>query len=490
MLPADKHGHPSAIDIWRVRGRKLLLPLALLLILQGCADDFKPTLTFVIPNSYQGAKGAQPPPVISRWWTRFGSNELDRLIEAANIDNLDIAVAVAQLQQAEAQIDITAAPLWPQFSYFDNNQRTRVSGTLVPGVINKPVEVNAFTKEITASYIVDVWGQNRDALRASIRTATSSAYQVEVIRLTTYASVVNNYLAYAANWERATVAERNLVNAERILKVIRERRDAGTASDLDVSQQETLVESQRATIPPLRQAAETARIAIALLVGQPAQAIRLDRKSARGLHLPTVRPGIPSDLLFRRPDIRAAEEQLASSDASVQVARKAFLPTIQLTGDAGFASARLSTLLRPESFIYTIAASLTQPIFQGGRLKGQLKLTEAQRQQFLEAYRKSIVSALTDVENALVAIRENLAREKAQNAAVIAARRAFRLSEDRLNQGVIDITQLLTIQNTLFQAEDLLIQVRLARLQALVSLFQALGGDWEEPVVVTSRYVD
>ena len=328
---------------------------------------------------------------------------------------------------------------------------------------------------------MDVWGQNRDALEATLRTTQASAYQVEVVRLTIRAAVVNAFLVYATNKERVTVATENLRNAERILGVVRQRRAAGTASELDVAQQQSLVEIQRAAIPPLRQAAENSRTALAVLVGRPVQAVHLSTRSVRKLRLPTVSAGLPTDLLFRRPDICSAERQMASADANVDVARKAFLPTIQLTGQAGFQSALLSTLLRPESFIYTMAAGVTQPIFDGGRLRGQLALSEAQRQQLLEGYRKSIVSALTDVENALIAIRENASRETAQRAAVVAARRAFVLSEERLRQGTIDLTTLLTIQNTLFQAEDTLIQVRLARLQAAASLFQALGGDWEEP---------
>jgi outer membrane protein, multidrug efflux system len=208
----------------------------------------------------------------------------------------------------------------------------------------------------------------------------------------------------------------------------------------------------------------------------------LPTHSVRSLRLPVVTPGLPATLLLRRPDIRSAEESLASADADVSAARKAFLPNIQLTGQTGFQSALLSALVRPGAFVYTLAAGVTQPIFDGGRLRGQLALTEAQRQQLLENYRKSIVSALTDVENALIATRENAAREHAQRLAVAAARRALNLSEERLRQGTIDLTTLLNTQSTLFQAEDTLIQIRLARLQAAASLFEALGGDWEEPL--------
>jgi len=445
-----------------------------LMQVSGCAGtEFKPDLAFAIPGKFESTKTVKAPEV-SRWWTRFRSAELNRLIEVANIENLDIAAATAQLRQAEAQAQIAGAALWPILGYSENSQRSRSSGPNSPGV-----ERNSFNKVANASYIVDVWGQNRDALVAALHTVGASTYQIEVVRLATRASVVNSFFIYGANRERVTVATENLRNAERILDVIRQRQAVGTASELDIAQQQSLVEIQRAAIPALRQAAETARTALAILIGKPVQAVNLTTRSVRRLRLPVVTPGLPATLLLRRPDIRSAEESLASADANVSVARKAFLPSIQLTGQTGFQSAVLSALLRPESFVYTVAAGMTQPIFEGGRLRGQLALTEAQRQQLLESYRKSIVSALTDVENALIAVRENAARENAQRLAVSAARRALDLSEERLRQGTIDLTTLLNTQSTLFQAEDTLIQIRLARLQAAASLYEALGGDWE-----------
>jgi len=451
--------------------------------LTGCAsDEFVPSLTFPLPAKYEQTRNSRPSDV-DRWWTHFGSAELDRLVDFANLENLDLAVAVAQLKQAEAQAQIIGAALWPAINYGDASTRSRASGTNVPGVIAPGVERNSFTKSLSASYVLDVWGQNRDALEAALHNSAASAYQVEVVRLATRASVVGSFLIYVTNRERVTVARENLRNAERILGVIRQRRAAGTASELDIAQQESLVEIQRATIPPLHQAAEAARTALAILIGKPVQVVQLATRKVRGLGLPTVSPGLPVALLFRRPDIRSAEEQLKSADANVDVARKAFLPTFQLTGQGGYQSALLSTLLRPESAIYSVAAGVAQPIFEGGKLRGQLRLSEAQRQQLLETYRKSIVSALTDVENALNAIRDNAAREVAQRAGVVAARRALQLSEERLRQGTIDLTTLLNTQITLYQAEDTLIQIRFARLQAVVALYLALGGDWEEPLM-------
>lgn len=449
------------------------------LALAGChRDDFGATLPYTLPSRYVPNQSLAAPKV-SNWWKRFGSAELDSLIDDANADNFDIAAAVARLKQAEATVLISRAALFPTLTFNDSNSRTQSSGTGAEGVIQKQSQTNSFGRLFSASYILDVWGQNRALLEAAVHNKDASAYQVEVTRLTALVAVVNAYLTYAASEERVTVAEENLRNAERILKVINERVAAGTASELDVSQQKNLVANQKAAIPPLRQTAETSRTALALLVGHPLPEVRLKIRSTRRLTLPKTAPGIPSSLLVRRPDVKATEEQMWADDADVAAARAALLPTIQLTGDAGLESAALRTLFLPQSFVWSIAANATQTIFDGGKLRAQVKLTEAQRQELLENYRKAILSAFTDVQNALIAIREGAAREAAEKEAVAEAQIAFRLSEQRLREGTIDLTTLVTVQNTLFQAQDSLIQYRLARLQAAVSLFQALGGDWD-----------
>lgn len=453
--------------------------LALAAGLSGCTvRPFDDSLTFALPAKFEATNSTKPPRV-TQWWRRFGSDELNGYMAVADDDNLDIAAAVARLEQSEAQAQIARSALFPAFTYGDNSSRSQSSGTNSSGTITKPSIRNSFTKEINASYVLDVWGLNRDLLKAALHNRDASAYQIQVVRLTALATVANNYLIYAASRERVTVARENLANAERVLGVIKERFAAGTASELDVAQEESLVATQRASIPTLALAAESARTALAVALGQPPQGFHPRIASTRRLTLPSTAPGIPSMLLVRRPDVRASEEQMLADNANVEAARKAFLPNIQLTGNYGVQSAALSTLFRPESIIWSIAANVTQTIFDGGKLRGQLALTEAQRQELIETYRKAILQALTDVENALIAIRANAARETAQRVAVTTAREAFRLSEQRLREGTIDLTTLLTTQNTLFQAQDSLIQIRLARLQAAVSLFQALGGDWD-----------
>lgn len=448
-------------------------------LLSACAhapfDDNPPA----VPATYE-TNASTAAPRISHWWTRFGSTELDGFMSEANAGNYDIAVAYARLEQSEAQAEIARAALFPLFNFSSASSRAQSSGTSVPHDVSHPNARNNYNALFNASYVVDVWGQNRDLLAAALRTKDASAYQVEVTRLTARAAVVNDFLLYAADQERVAIAKENLVNARRILGVIKERAAQGTASALDVAQEENLVATQEAAIPPLRATAETSRTALALVMGRAPQGFHPGTRSTRTLRLPAVAPGLPSSLLVRRPDIRQAEENMASSEANVEAARKAFLPTFSLTGDIGLQSALISAFYLPQSVVWSMAGSATLTIFDGGKLRGQLKLNEADREELLQTYRKTVIQALTDVENALINIREGEARERAQKVAVNTARRAFDLSEERLRQGTIDITTLLNAQNTLFTAQDSLVQARLARLQAAVSLFQALGGDWDD----------
>ena len=198
----------------------------------------------------------------------------------------------------------------------------------------------------------------------------------------------------------------------------------------------------------------------------------------RSIAYPRVTPGLPSELLTQRPDIREAEANLAAANANVENARAQFLPSIKLTGEGGYQSAVLKLLMRPESVFYNVAAGLTQPIFDGGRLQGNLDLQKGRQDELLQNYRKAVISAFADVENALDGIRQTALRERLQRDVVTSSRRAFEISEQRLREGTIDLVTVLQTQQTLYPAEDALVQARLAHVQAIVSLYQALGGGW------------
>jgi NodT family efflux transporter outer membrane factor (OMF) lipoprotein len=248
---------------------------------------------------------------------------------------------------------------------------------------------------------------------------------------------------------------------------------------VDVAQQEAILGNQKAAVPPLRQTLAQNVNALATLVARPPERVHVKGGSLNAISPPRVRPGLPSELLTQRPDIRRQEAQLASATANVGNARAQFFPSIQLTGQGGYQSSALVSLFQPHAAFFNIVGSLTQPIFEGGRLIGNFEFTKARQDELLQTYRKTVVSAFADVDTALVAIKETTARLQLQREVVAASRRAFQLSEQQLRAGTADIIVVLNTQVTLFQAEDVLWQAQLARLLAVVSLYQALGGGWE-----------
>jgi multidrug efflux system outer membrane protein len=311
-----------------------------------------------------------------------------------------------------------------------------------------------------------------------VETAVASRYDREVVGLTTVVATANAYFQVLAAQDRLRVARENLASATRVLNLIQQRLNAGTASALDTAQQESLVNTQRAAIPPLEQTVTQNRNALALLIARPPEHVRIRGGSLRSIAYPRVTPGLPSELLTQRPDIREAEANLAAANANVYNARAQFLPSITLTGEGGYQSSVLKILMRPESIFFNAAAGLTQPIFDGLRLQGNLDLQKGKQDELLQIYRKAVISGFTDVENALSNIRQTALTERLQRDVVTSSRRAFDISDQRLQQGTIDLVTLLQTQQTLYQAEDALVQARLAHVQAIVSLYQALGGGW------------
>jgi multidrug efflux system outer membrane protein len=460
----------------------MLQGFCLMLPLGGCLlSGEKPDPGLDIPLAYElGPKNpalAEAALPTLDWWRGFRSKELTELIEEARAANLDIAAAVAQIVQADAQSRVAGAPLLPGVTLNSDATHARSSQSLSGGS-GGGSEHNLLSASLTASYEIDFWGKNRAALRAAEESAVASRYNREVVSLTTVVSVANTYFQVLAAQDRLRIARENVASATRILNLIKQQFSAGTASDLNVAQQESLVNSQRASVPPLVQTLRQNQAALALLIARPPERVVIRGGSMRGIAIPRVTPGLPSELLAQRPDIRQAEANLAAANANVYNARAQLLPSITLTGEGGYQSAVLKTLLRPESAFYTLTAGLTQPIFEGGKLLGNLDLQKGIQDQHLQNYRKAVISAFTDVDKALIAVRETTLAERLQRDVVSSSRRAFNLSDQQLRAGTVSLVTLLQVEQTLFQAEDALAQARLARLQAIISLYQALGGGW------------
>lgn len=465
------------------RRRRIAALLCLTPLLSGCLlGTERPEAFLDVPAKYRAAHGSDTALPSVLWWRGFRSKQLTDLIEEALTSNLDIAAAVARILQADALSRIAGAPLVPAIDFNASASRSRSSRTTGGGTTGGgSAERNNFNVSLSASYEIDFWGKNRAALRAAEDNAVASRFDREVVALSTVVAVANAYFLVQSAHDRLNVARNNLAASQRVLNLIQERLKVGTASALDTAQQESLVNAVRAALPLLEQQLRQNIATLALLIGRAPAHVTVRVVGVGSIAIPPVTPGLPSDLLVQRPDIRSAEAQLAAANANVESARAAMLPSIQLTGDGGFASAALRTLLRPESAFYNVAAGVMQPLLDGWRLQGQLDLQRGRQEELLNLYRKAVVSAFTDVETALIAMQQTAERERLQREVVRSSRTAFEISETRLREGAVDLVTVLNTQQALFQAEDNLAQARLARLQAVVSLFQALGGGWPIP---------
>ena len=417
----------------------------------------------------------------ANWWHGFGSEQLDDLISQAQRANDDIGAAVARVQQADAQAKIAGAPLLPALAVNAgaSRQRQQPSATAAPGT--RPATFNQFSAQVSASYQLDFWGKNLALHNAARFSANASQYDRATVELTVMTGVATTYFQALGLQDRVKVAEQDLSTAQTILKDLTFEETVGTANALDVAQQATTVAVINASIPPLRQQLRQTIDALAVLVGKMPQDLEFPQGTLHDLSEPVVGPGLPSELLARRPDVAAAEAQLMSANANIQAARAAFLPSIDLTADGGYVSTALSTLISPAHRVFTLAGGITQDIFQGGALIGGYRLSEARYSELLSDYHKSVISAFSNVEDALVATQQTAEQYRRQQDAVAKAKRAYEITEIQLHAGTVNVLTVLNTQTALFSAEDALVQVRFAHLQALVQLFNALGGGWQQP---------
>ena len=458
-------------------------------LLGGCdiGHDYKrPPLD--VPPAYRAtAASAAATWPSADWWRGFHSAELNTLIEQARAQNFDIAAAIARIRQADAQVRIAGAPLLPDLnatasaSWQHEGLGTGSSSRRFGGGSNASIDFHSYSTGLSASYELDFWGRNRALRRSAVASAVFSRFDQQTVALTVVTDVANTWFIALSLADRLAVARGNLADAEQTQRVIRGRFEAGTASALDIAQQDALVAGERALIPGFVNQLQQEIIGLGILTGQPPERIAVRPGTLTELALPLVAPGLPSALLTRRPDVAAAEAQLVAQNFSITVARAAFFPTIQLTASAGYQAAALNQLITPGGALASLAEGLTLPIFDGGTLRGQLDLEKGRYDELLADYRRAVIQAFTDVDTALTAWRYATEQERLQRVAVDTARTAATIARAQMAAGTVDITTVLTAETTLFSDEDTLVQVRLARAQALLNLYKALGGGWVAP---------
>jgi outer membrane protein, multidrug efflux system len=408
------------------------------------------------------------------WWHGFGSARLDELIAEAERSNDDLAVAIARVQEADAQARIAGAALLPSLDVGANATRERLQ------VNGAAQSFNVFSPALSASYELDFWGKNRASRTAAVATANASRFDRETVALTVISSVATTYFQALEFRDRLQVAQENLANGQMILHGLQLEETAGIVTGLDVAQQETTVALLNAAIPPLQQQFRQAVNALAVLVGKTPESIDVDTGTLSALTSPPVAEGLPSQLLTRRPDVAESEQQLIAANADITVARAALFPSIQLTASGGYESAALTSLINPASRIWQLSAGLTQPIFHGGALRGQVAFSNARYTELLSTYHKTVISALGNVESALVAAQQTKEQQARQQEAVERARRAFQFAQTQMSAGTVNVLAVLNTENALFSAQDELVQIQYLHLQSLVDLYTALGGGWQQ----------
>ncbi|HET9285244.1 MAG TPA: efflux transporter outer membrane subunit [Candidatus Angelobacter sp.] len=476
-----------------------LLPLwlALTAVLAGCAvgpNYHRPAVD--VPTAYRQppeetttappAANGQTQPVAGysaaaslgdeKWWEVFQDKELQGLIRTALKNNYDVRIAAARVLEAQAQLGITRANQLPEVSVGGNitGERSASSGP-IPSFQTSFGQVNA-----VGSWNLDFWGKYRRATEAARANVLSAQWAQKEVMSTLVANVASDYFVLRQLDLELEISKRTLTSRRDSLQLVQTLEQHGINSLLDVRQSEQLVYTAAAEVPDLERQITQEENAISILLGNNPGDVPRGLKLTEQPHAPEVPVGVPSSLLARRPDILQAEQNLVAANAQIGVARAAYFPQISLTGAGGYESTALTNLFTGPAGFWSLVGGVSQPIFQGGRLKSNVRFTEAQRQEFLLTYKQTIQGAFRDVSNALVAYQKNREFRIQQEHLVASAQDAARLSEVRFKAGTTDYLEVLTNNTNYFSAELALAQAQGNELTALVQLYQALGGGWQQ----------
>lgn len=456
-----------------------LCVLTACLLLSACQTPAPPPDSGIQPPaSWAFAANAAAQRSDIRWWQQFGSPQLNRLIEQASLDSHEVAAAMARVRQAQASAIIGGAPLLPELAFDLRGERNRfLRNSDRKANPSDDNNTNNFTSDLTASYEVDFWGGIAAGRDSALQGLRASQFDQATVELTLLANVADRYAQTLAAREQGRIAELNLANAQDVLRLVQTRYESGSATALELAQQKNLVAAQQRELPRVQQLANEQLITLAALLGQPVQNLHLADQPFDTLNWPDIGPGLPSELLTRRPDLAKAEADLAAAQANVTVARAAMLPKLTLSARLGTENTRAEDWLRAP--FSSLAAGLVGPIFNNGRLAAERDKATARQEELLETYRGAIIDSFADVEKALNSIRGLDQQRYWHEEELKQAQTAFRIAQSRYQEGAEDLLTVLETQRTLYQAQDVSVQLRLARVQASIALYKALGGGWQ-----------
>lgn len=442
------------------------------------------------PDAYDGV--VVEGPELDRWCTDFDSPKLEELVESSFDQNLELRAAFARIRQARAIADQQQASLWPWLSAEGSvtQQRTDITsqfGADLPtggGAAQEPDffsiddSFTTYRGSLAASYEVDMWGKIRSQWEAAQLEAAAARAQAESLAITLTAQIAENWLELVYQRERIELIEEQIETSEKFYELTLLRLSQGTATALDVTQQKQNLESLRGQMSLARSAAATSQNQLAVLVGQaPQEDLGLDREELPDL-APIPSAGVPADLIERRPDVRAAMLQLRAADERIEAAVAERLPSLQLSVNPSVQATEIADLF--EQLLYSVGASLSQPIFQGGRITAQIEQREAVAEEGLYNYAQTLLTALREVQDAL--IREQYQQEFVESlqTQLDSAERALELARDRYRLGALEYLRVLDSIQALQQTQQNLLDARRQQLSTRVGLCRALGGTWTQ----------
>ena len=464
--------------------------LAVVVALAGCAagpDYVRPAVD--VPPAWQLEepwREATPSDAEPKgpWWERFGDARLDALQAQALAQSPTLAIASARLVQARAVVASSEAGQLPSASIAARAARQRISANRPLsnyGVPNFATVQDDFTPALAVSYEVDLAGRVRRTIEGARASAEQAAADLENTRLMLGTDLATAYFNLRAIDIELDVVVRSLELQGRSLEFVRTRHDLGAASGLDVAQQQALYDSTRTQLDLLRRQRGPFEHAVATLTGTPAPSFRL-APDLRELVPPPVPLGVPSDVLERRPDVASAERAMAAANAQIGVAKAAYYPSITITALGGGESRVFGGIFDAPSLVWSLGASLVQPVFQGGRLDANVEFARANYDATVATYRHVVLTAMQEVEDGITGLA-SLERADAQaRVAVETARRVLELANARYEGGATTYLDVITAQQSLLAAERLAAQLSGQRLLTSVFLIKALGGGWEQPV--------
>jgi multidrug efflux system outer membrane protein len=470
----------------------LSIVLAALFVASGCMklgpDYHRPDTGVPMPECYQhGPTEKVTLGLKDRWWQVFSDPKLNELVEKVLRNNLDIKKATARILELRSQFVETKADRFPTLRFEGQGQRQHrpIIGVL-PGE-SFSTETDIYTLSLPASFELDLWGRLARAEEAAIGDLLQAEENRRTLAQTVVAEAITFYLQLESLERRIQITKEIIESLGRTLALVESRYERGLTSVLDLRQARRTLAQAEALLPSLRQELGTTQQRLAVLLGRyPKTEPPRFQPEDYFRRLAPVPPGLPSELLLRRPDIRAAEAKLMALNARVGVSKASRFPRITLTGSFGYSSDELNQLFRSQGELWSLALGIVQPMFDAGKLKAGQQAAEARYEQGVAEYAKTVLTAFSEVERAFLTRKEQIERRERTLSFLVEARATQRVAESRYRRGLVDYLTVLEAQQTRFKAEENLVLVDLAILSNRVSLHRALGGGWAEPAEILS----